>query len=298
MPELPPTGTRVSLRYRLPPGSSPPLTDVVGHLIAIGPTLRVRTKRGDEVDVAAADVVAVKALADAPVRTADIRNLEHAAAGAWPGRRQEWLDGWLLREAGGHTHRGNSALPLLAGADLRALPGIVEWYTERGLTPWLSVPDRLVRLPASAPTHIESLVMTRALPAGGHPAAIDLSSHPDDRWLQIYQRDVPVDVLTAVLDGEVTFGRLGDAAVGRAAVTSAPDGTRWLGMSAVRVADDRRRRGHARTLCGALLDWGAARGATRAYVQVVVDNAGAAALYESMGFVTQHRQRYVDARAL
>ncbi|MDO3637530.1 putative acetyltransferase, partial [Mycolicibacterium arseniciresistens] len=106
MPELPPTGTRVSLRYRLPPGSSPPLTDVVGHLIAVGPTLRVRTKRGDEVDVAAADVVAVKALADAPVRTADIRNLEHAAAGAWPGRRQEWLDGWLLREAGGHTHRG------------------------------------------------------------------------------------------------------------------------------------------------------------------------------------------------
>ncbi|MCV7170236.1 GNAT family N-acetyltransferase, partial [Mycobacterium manitobense] len=91
---------------------------------------------------------------------------------------------------------------------------------------------------------------------------------------------------------------LGAAAVGRAAVTSAPDGTRWLGMSAVRVADDRRRRGHARTLCGALLDWGAARGATRAYVQVVVDNAGAAALYESMGFVTQHRQRYVDARAL
>jgi GNAT superfamily N-acetyltransferase len=258
----------------------------------------VRTKRGDEVSVAAADVVAVKALADAPVRTADIRNVEHAAAAAWPGRRQEWLDGWLLREAGGHTHRGNSAVPLRAGADLRALPGIVEWYAGRGLTPWLSVPDRLVRLPASAPTHIESLVMTRALPAGGQGAAVDLSARPDDRWLHIYQRDVPVDVLTAVIEGELTFGRLDDAAVGRAAVTSAPDGTRWVGMSAVRVAEDRRRHGHARTLCEALLDWAAARGATRAYVQVVADNAGAAALYESMGFVTRHRQRYVDARAL
>ena len=68
------------VRYRLPAGSVPPLTDVIGHLEAIGPTLRVRTKRGDVVDVAAADVVAIKALAAAPVRTGDIRNLEHAAA--------------------------------------------------------------------------------------------------------------------------------------------------------------------------------------------------------------------------
>ena len=129
------------------------------------------------------------------------------------------------------------------------------------------MPDRLVRLPAAAPTHIESLVMTRALPAGAAPRGGDtLAARPDDRWLRTYQRDVPVDVLTAVVDGELTFGRLDDAAVGRAAVTTAPDGTRWVGVSAVRVAEDRRRRGHARTLCEALLAWGAARGATRAYV--------------------------------
>ena len=80
MPELPPVGSRVSLRYRLPVGSVPPLTDVIGHLLAIGPTLSVRTKRGDVVDVASADVVAIKALAAAPVRTGDIRNIEYAAA--------------------------------------------------------------------------------------------------------------------------------------------------------------------------------------------------------------------------
>ena len=57
----------------------------------------MRTKRGDVVDVAAADVVAIKALAAAPVRTGDIRNLEHAAALAWPGVEQQWLGGWLLR---------------------------------------------------------------------------------------------------------------------------------------------------------------------------------------------------------
>ena len=110
--QLPAVGTRVSLRYRLPAGSAPPLTDVVGHLEAVGPTLRVRTKRGETVEIAAADVVAVKALGAAPVRTGEIRNLEHAAALAWPGVEQHRLDGWLLRFGRGSTRRANSAVPL------------------------------------------------------------------------------------------------------------------------------------------------------------------------------------------
>jgi GNAT superfamily N-acetyltransferase len=295
-PQLPPVGTRISLRYRLPPGSTPPLTDVVGHLVTAGPTLVVRTKRGDQVSVAITDVVAVKALSDAPVRTSDIRNCEHAAAAAWPGRHRSWLDGWLLRAADGYTHRGNSAVPLGIDAGPDALPAVVDWYAARGLTPWLAVPDRLLPVPDSARPEIESLMLTRGLAPGGHVEPAVLSARPDRRWLELYQRDVPVDVLCAVVDGEVTFGRIGDVAVGRAAVTTAPDGTRWLGMSAVRVADDQRRRGHARALCAALLAWGAERAATRAYVQVVADNAGALALYESMGFTLQHRERYYDAR--
>jgi GNAT superfamily N-acetyltransferase len=42
-----------------------------------------------------------------------------------------------------------------------------------------------------------------------------------------------------------------------------------------------------------LLDWARERGATRAYVQVVAENAAARTLYESMGFVVHHRSRYV-----
>ena len=112
------------------------------------------------------------------------------------------------------------------------------------------------------------------------------------------RRDVPVPVLTAVVDGEVTFASLGDAAVGRGAVTTAPDGTVWLGISAVHVAPEQRRRGHARTVCEALLGWGAQRGATRAYVQVLEENTGAIALYRGLGFVLHHHHRYVDALSL
>jgi N-acetylglutamate synthase len=294
--QLPPVGSRVMVRYRLPAGSVPPLTDVIGHLLEAGPTLGVRTKRGDVVEIVVDDVVAIKALAAAPVRTADIRNLEHAAALAWPGLEQRWLDGWLLRAADGYTHRGNSAVPLGVEADTSVLPSIVGWYASRGLTPWLSVPDRLLRLPDGVAPHLETVVLVGD--AATSASSVTLAARPDEAWLRLYQRDVPVEVLTAAVDGEVVFGSIPEAAVGRAAVTDAPDGSRWVGLSAVRVVNEQRRRGHGRALCSALLAWGFRHGASRAYAQVLADNTAAIALYESMGFSVQHRSRYIDARSL
>ncbi len=284
------------VRYRLPAGSVPPLTDVIGHLEAIGPTLRVRTKRGDVVDIAAADVVAIKALAAAPVRTGDIRNLEHAAALAWPGVEQAWIGGWLLRFGRGSTRRANSAVPLdvSASSDMSAL---IDWYAARGVAPLLAAPDRLFRVPPAVPTDAETLVMTGDVTTQ-RPSTVVIAARPDDEWLRLYRRDVPVDVLTAVLDGEVAFATAAGVAVGRGAVTESPDGTRWVGLSALHVVETARRRGLARELCEALLAWGAERDATRAYVQVLADNVAASRLYESMGFVVQHRSRYLDARNL
>ena len=296
MPKLPPVGTRVTLRYRLPAGSVPPMTDVIGHLLAVGPTLSVRTKRGDVVAVAAADVVAVKALAAAPVRTGDIRNIEHAAALAWPGVEQRWLGGWLLRFGRGSTRRANSAVPLgvPTGSDVSA---VIDWYAARGVAPLIAAPDRLFRVPPGVPTEAETLVMTGDVTTR-RPSPVAIAARPDDDWQTLYRRDVPVDVLTAVVDGEVAFATTAGAAVGRAAVTTAPDGTRWVGLSAVGVVETARRRGLARELCEALVAWGAERGATRTYVQVLADNTAATRLYESMGFSVHHRSRYVRARSL
>jgi GNAT superfamily N-acetyltransferase len=284
------------VRYRLPAGSVPPLTDVIGHLEATGPTLRVRTKRGDVVDVAAADVVAIKALAAAPVRTGDIRNLEHAAALAWPGVEQQRLDGWLLRFGRGSTRRANSAVPLDVPT-VFDVSSIIDWYDARAVTPLISAPDRLFRIPPGVPIDAETLVMTGEVTVR-RSSAVAITARPDDEWLRLYRREVPVDVLTAVIDGDLAFATYGGDAVGRGAVTESPEGTRWVGLSAVHVVETARRRGLARELCYALLAWGAQRGATRAYVQVLADNAAATRLYESMGFSVHHRSRYVDARSL
>jgi ribosomal protein S18 acetylase RimI-like enzyme len=287
-------GDRVVVRYRLPAGSTPPLTDVIGHLVSVGDTLSVRTRRGDVVDVAATDVVTMKTLAAAPVRTGDIRNLEHAAALAWPGADHEWVDGWFLRFGHGSTRRANSAVPLAVSPG--RLGAVVDWYAARGLTPLVAAPDRLLRVPQHVTTDGENLVMAGELDAMA--PSVDIAGAPDDEWLRLYQREVPIDVLTAVVDGEVAFGSIAGAGVGRAAVTVAADGVRWVGLSAVHVLPGARRRGLARDLCAGLLAWGGERGATRAYVQVLTGNTAAIKLYESMGFTVHHRSRYLDARSL
>jgi ribosomal protein S18 acetylase RimI-like enzyme len=295
MPDLPAVGTRVNLRYRLPAGSVPPLTDVVGHLLRVGPTLTVRTKRGDDVDVAAADVVAIKALSDKPVRTGDIRNLEHAAALAWPGIEHEWLGGWLLRFGHGRTRRANSAVPLGLSID-HDLTAVIDWYTARGVPALIAAPDRLFRAPPGTSVDGENLVMTRELTGEipARPSEVTMAARPDDAWLAIYQRDVPVDVMTAVVDGELVFATVAGVSVGRAAITVAPDGTRWAGLTAVHVVAEARGRGLGRAVCDALLVWAAEHGATRAYVQVLADNVVATRLYESMGFGAHHRSRYLS----
>lgn len=289
MVSWPQPGTRVTVRYRRPAGSVPPLTDAVGHLLGIEPLVQVRTKTGAVVQFAPADVVAVRTLSDAPVRTSQIRALEHAAAFAWPGVEQQWLDGWLLRAGRGVTYRANSAVPLQVSASPAAIPAIADWYTRRGLTPRLAIADRLLRLPGVG-ERADAVLVIDVSTADPDPS-VRLSARPDDDWLRLYHREVPIDVLTAVVDGELVFASHAEKAVARASVTDAPDGTRWVGLSAMRAADQ----DAGRALCKALLAWGAARGATRGYVRVLDGDQATAGLAYSLGFALHHRARYFAA---
>jgi GNAT superfamily N-acetyltransferase len=300
MVALPGIGTRVSVRFRRPPGAVPPLSDVVGHLRALDPVVRVETKTGEVVEFAADDVVTVRRLTDVPVRNSQIRAVEYAAALAWPGTEHQWLDGWLLRAGHGATWLSNSAVPLAMHASLSAVPTIVDWYAQRSLAPRLTLPDRLVPLSIDTAVERETRMLVCQRPALEHDPdpEVSLAPHPGQEWLAGQGEPTPVAELTAVTDGALAFGTRAGVAVGRAALTQDPDGQRWVGLSRLYVTAGARRRGHARAVCATLLSWAAEHGATRGYAQVPDGDSAALGLLESLGFGAQHRCRLVRAEAI
>lgn len=118
-----------------------------------------------------------------------------------------------------------------------------------------------------------------------------MSDRPDDQWLHYCQ--LPPDLLTAVRDGELAFGTYPGVAMARAAVTNAPDGTHWVGLSAICAPDYQP--DPVIRVCETLLAWGADRGATRAYLQVDEHKTTTLALAETLGFRLHHRTRFLPA---
>ncbi|WP_063060206.1 N-acetylglutamate synthase, CG3035 family [Nocardia sienata] len=308
-----PLGERVVVRYRLPEGSSPPLTDVIGEVVETNP-LTVLAADGHPVLIPAASVVALKSLAPRPIRTSEIRALETAAAFGWPGTESAWIDGWLLRAGHGYTRRANSAVPIGdSNGPARITPDTLHrigaWYAAQGLPLQLALPDRLATVPPGwnswGETHVLGIDLENfVLPQG--PSMVRIAPEPDIAWLEIhrYRGDEPSghsatvplpEVLSAVHDGQLGFASLGlpnPIAIARGALTTASDGRRWVGLTCVAVVAAHRRHGLAALVCGELLRWGRDRGATHAYVQVEAGNVDALELFGELGFVDHHSYRY------
>jgi GNAT superfamily N-acetyltransferase len=77
------------------------------------------------------------------------------------------------------------------------------------------------------------------------------------------------------------------AAVGRGVVERG-----WLGVFGMVTHPDFRRRGCATAVLGALVGWGSKLGASRVYLQVEMNNDGAKALYNLMGFQPLYQYHY------
>jgi GNAT superfamily N-acetyltransferase len=292
-------GTRVVLRRRagLRDGRMV-YSDVLGRLVGVtGGVLSVRRDDGTTVAVAAADVHRLHAV---PPGRADILALEAVAARGWPAPETARLGEWLLRAGEGWTRRANSAL-LLGDPDRpvpAALDAVREWYAARGLPAVIAVP-----LPAQvAADHtaarlgwtvdVETVVLTAPIPPGTEPEPEVRLGALTPAWEAVYQaRTVPPvgrRVLTA--PDTVTFASLDldgtTVAIGRGVVVDD-----WLGVGAVEVRPEYRRRGLAGRVMAALTGWGAAHGARHCYLQVEAVNTPALTLYESRGFTRHHRYR-------
>jgi N-acetylglutamate synthase len=301
-------GRRVSVRRvvdHYPDGRSQ-FGDVVGDLVGIGGLTAVVDTRTGLVEVPV-DAIAMARLV--PPSTADELAVEAVAARGLRPAETEELGGWVLRADSGFTRRANSVLTLgRPGRPLdEALAAARTWYTERGLPLRLHVPVEARRLLDAElgergwqPTARTKLFVARldalrgAAPAPVTPP-VEISPRPDDDWLELYRdggglteagrklltRHDRLAFATIRMDG-------GAVAVARGAVD---DG--WLGVMAVEVAPDHRRRGLARAVMAGLWDWAATEhGATRSYLSVLADNVPAVALYERLGYWVHHEYHY------
>ncbi len=151
----------------------------------------------------------------------------------------------------------------------------------------------------NAQENAASYVMVAPLRAGAENSTAKIATRPTAAWIKTFAAwsDTPPEEIAGMR------GILKRIPPPRAFFTdSAGDGPNALAIGVVTatdlglfdfVVDPRRRRaGHGAALLGQVLAWGAARGARRAYLQVLRANAPAVRLYERFGFRPAYEYAY------
>ena len=309
-------GDRVVVRQRRGEMAS----DVIGHVLSLDPlVIRPQEVGGfpsfkDAVEIR--DLHIIKKLSPRAVRNSDIRAIEAATARAFPGQKQQLVDGWLARTGAEIAERSNSATPVGHSASLQPVPldELKKFYDAHDVPLQLLVPERIgkpalrliERHPEAWELGEEILVMTAACEAADTAedtgAQLRVDTHPSDEWLDMYHfrgAPLPEDAvldLAANIEGKLAFAQLvregRTVAVTRATLTESDDGRTWLGYSAVEVAEDCRRQGLGTQLTRQLLAWGASQGAEAAYLHCRQSNTIALDMYHKLGFIEHHRHRY------
>ncbi len=281
-------GQRVVVRHLLPgeigPSGAPAATDVLGVCLAWGDGFTtIRRDNGAEAVIRIADIVSGKPVPPrASVRhrvspqTAQVR-----ALAMWPQVDTVPLGDWTLRwSSTSPARRANSVLAMTEPGVEDPVRRVVEHYSALGRRPMAMV------LPGSPQDGL----------FGDHGWAPE---SPDQEGL--FQL-AGVAAARRLLDDRPAFAVTLEESSGRVRAHVGGDATAlgsvardWLGIGAMVVAGDRRRRGMGIAMVAALLDWGAEQGATTAYLQVLSDNLPALALYDRLGFRTHHTYRYLAA---
>jgi ribosomal protein S18 acetylase RimI-like enzyme len=240
------------------------------------------------------------------VDEAAILALEERAFNAWPGLQTVLLGGWALRLAGGCTKRANSAHPLHPSAPFDLVRGEAESFYKRADLPAtfrispLAPPEADAALAAAGYALVDpSQVMAAPLEITATASNVSVGETPTPAWLDgmanangvaLTMRKAHSAIIDAIRQ-PTAFATLRDGGL-PVGFGMAVKERGMIGLFDIVVAPDRRGRGYGRAICQALLSWGAARGATGAYLQVRADNAVARALYSSLGFTPAYSYHY------
>ncbi|MDO4619991.1 MAG: GNAT family N-acetyltransferase [Lachnospiraceae bacterium] len=234
----------------------------------------------------------------------DIRKIEDLSLNAWPSWQMQFYDGWILRYSAFYTHRTNCVEQLgFSCIPVEEKVACCEEIYRHWQTPCIfkisPIGDPFVDgYLENRGYHIEhhTTVMTRSLDDFTEAA---LTGHAD---LRVENR-VSADWINTLFDlkressplfRKIVPSMYAAIPMDEVAVTAVLDGKNvgtglgildrdTIGIYAIHVAEDARRKGIASDIVSTILAEGKKRGAQHAYLQVVTDNAPAVALYRRLG---------------
>lgn len=288
------------------------MTDVLGVCESWGNGLMtVRREDGSLVEIATDDIVSGKPVPPRPsvYRRLGATTADRLALPGWQPVESAALGEWVLRASRGFSSRGNSVLALgNPDAPLtEALDTVTQWYRSRSLPPRAHVhpegPEAEAFMQAGWTAYGSTLLMLSSVSRVLRRLGPDLVAEPrhdpkpDAGWLASDERSTRFGAAArAVLEaGEVTFATVrdqDDAVLARGRGACHGD---WIGVSCLWTREDLRGTGLGSAVLESLLAWGAERGATTSYLQVVESNTPALRLYQARGYEVHHRYDYLTA---
>jgi len=290
-------GVRIVVRRVLPgetgPSGGPAMTDLLGTCVSWGGGVCVvrPDAGGPDVTIPMADIVSGKPVPPRPSTRHRVspQEAQLRAMALWPDLATRRLGDWLLRSSAESTaRRANSVLAMAPSGIADDYEQVVSFYAGLGKRPIAAVlpdsaEDELFRSHGWVlESHDEDTVfeLTGVAQARRSLAGVSLSGV-----------DVLVEGDDHLVRAEV---RTADGRLLASGVAAYDDD--WVGFRGIEVDPAERGRGLGLLVMAELLDWGAERGATTAYLQVLGDNTRAFALYDGLGFVPHHRYRYLAPR--
>ena len=234
-----------------------------------------------------------------------IKTIEDLSLNAWPSHQIQIYDGWLLRFSYFYTHRTNSVEQI--GPSTIEIPEKVA-YCENVYKRWgtpaifkispLIDPDfdTMLEKRGYVTEHITN-VMTLTFPSQPEELSktgipVETSAFIPASWIEglfalkgttnVMHRQVVPSMYRAI-PKETICASIHDK--GRIVATGLGILDReFVGVYAIHVHPDYRRRHYASAICRTILTKGRQMGAQQAYLQVVAGNQPAIHLYESLGF--------------
>ena len=232
-----------------------------------------------------------------------IKTIEDLSLNAWPSHQIQIYDGWLLRFSYFYTHRTNCVEQI--GVSTLPLDTKIA-YCEEAYQQW-GTPS-IFKISPLLPESFDALleqkgyvrehtthVMTMSLEKLAEeplPIRVDVSNFIPDSWIQalfalkgttnVMHKQVVPSMYRAI-PKETICVSIHEG--GRVAATGLGILDRdYIGVYAIHVHPDYRRRRYASAICRTILQNGRQRGAKNAYLQVVDKNYPAIRLYDTLGF--------------